>query len=55
MRTQSLFYGIAPAVMAIIAVAAGKLGRMTNRKNARLWVISLAWWSAWSPRSPGLR
>src|SRR6266705_482118 len=38
---QSLFYGIAPAVMAIIAVAAGKLGRMTNRKDARLWAISL--------------
>jgi chromate transporter len=38
---QSLFYGIAPAVMAIIAVAAAKLGRMTNRKDARLWAISL--------------
>src|SRR5262249_54598071 len=37
---QSLFYGIAPAVMAIIAVAAWKLARLTNRRDARLWVIS---------------
>jgi chromate transporter len=37
---QSLFYGIAPAVMAIIAVAAYKLGRLTNHHDARLWVIS---------------
>jgi chromate transporter len=37
---QSLFYGIAPAVMAIIAVAAYKLGRLTNRRDGRLWVIS---------------
>ncbi|MGH3391956.1 MAG: chromate efflux transporter [Actinomadura sp.] len=38
---QALFYGIAPAVMAIIAVAAYKLGRLTNRRDARLWVISI--------------
>ena len=37
---QSLFYGIAPAVMAIIALAAVKLGRLTNRADPRLWVIS---------------
>jgi chromate transporter len=37
---QSLFYGIAPAVMAIIAFAAGKLARLTNAKDPRLWVIS---------------
>jgi len=37
---QSLFYGIAPAVMAIIAVAAVKLARLTNGRDARLWVIS---------------
>jgi chromate transporter len=36
----SLFYGIAPGVMAIIGIAAVKLGRLTNRKDARLWVIS---------------
>ena len=38
---QALFHGIAPAVMAIIAVAAYKLGRLTNRKDARLWAISV--------------
>jgi chromate transporter len=37
---QALFYGIAPAVMAIIAVAAYKLARMTNRRDLRLWAIS---------------
>ncbi len=39
---QALFYGIAPGVMAIIAVAAVKLARLTNRTDARLWVISIA-------------
>ena len=38
---QSLFYGIAPAVMAIIAVAAVKLARLTDEKDLRLWGISL--------------
>ncbi|HEV2371975.1 MAG TPA: chromate efflux transporter, partial [Streptosporangiaceae bacterium] len=38
---QSLFYGIAPAVMAIIAIAAYKLARLTNRRDARLWAISV--------------
>jgi chromate transporter len=37
---QSLFYGIAPAVMAIIAIAAYKLARLTNRRDVRLWAIS---------------
>jgi chromate transporter len=37
---QSLFYGIAPAVMAIIAIAAVKLARLTNRRDTRLWAIS---------------
>jgi chromate transporter len=37
---QALFHGIAPAVMAIIAVAAYRLARLTNRKDARLWAIS---------------
>ncbi|HEX8098567.1 MAG TPA: chromate efflux transporter [Actinomycetota bacterium] len=37
---QSLFYGIAPAVMAIIATAAVKLARLTNGSDVRLWVIS---------------
>lgn len=39
---QALFYGIAPAVMAIIAVAAVKLARLTNRTDPRLWGISAA-------------
>jgi chromate transporter len=37
---QALFYGIAPAVMAIIAVAAVKLARLTNERDARLWALS---------------
>jgi chromate transporter len=37
---QALFYGIAPGVIAIIAVAAVKLGRLTNRKESKLWIIS---------------
>ncbi len=36
----SLFYAIAPAVMAIIALAAVKLLRLTNRRDRRLWAIS---------------
>jgi chromate transporter len=39
---QSLFYGIAPAVMAIITLAAIKLLRMTDRRDWRLWLISTA-------------
>ena len=38
---QSLFYGVAPAVMAIIAVAAYKLARLTDRTDARLWTITI--------------
>jgi chromate transporter len=38
---QSLFYGIAPAVMAVIAVAAVKLARLTNRRDPKLWTITL--------------
>ena len=37
---QSLFYGIAPAVMAIITIAAVKLVRMTDGHDWRLWIIS---------------
>jgi len=37
---QSLFYGISPAVIAIIVLATAKLARLTNSKDARLWVIS---------------
>jgi chromate transporter len=38
---QALFHGIAPAVMAIIAVAAYKLARITNHRDVRLWAISV--------------
>ncbi len=38
---QALFYGVAPAVMAIIALAAVKLARLTNHTDRRLWAISL--------------
>jgi chromate transporter len=38
---QALFYGIAPAVMAIIAIACYRLARLTNRRDWRLWTISL--------------
>ena len=37
---QALFYSIAPAVMAIIAIAGYKLLRLTDRSDWRLWVIS---------------
>ena len=37
---QSLFYGIAPAVMAIITIAAVKLVRMTDGRDWRLWIIT---------------
>jgi chromate transporter len=38
----ALFYGIAPAVMGIIAVAAVKLARLTNERDVRLWIITVA-------------
>jgi chromate transporter len=38
---QALFYGVSPAVMAIIALATAKLARLTNRTDRRLWAISL--------------
>lgn len=37
---QAVFYGIAPAIMAIIAIAAVKLARLTNKADWRLWGIS---------------
>ena len=37
---QAVFYGIAPAIMAIIAIAAVKLARLTNKSDLRLWAIS---------------
>jgi chromate transporter len=38
---QSLFYGIAPAVMAVIAVAAVKLARLTDKLDPKLWAITV--------------
>jgi chromate transporter len=38
---QGLFYGIAPGVMAIIAIAAVKLARLTDGRDARLWSITI--------------
>ena len=37
---QALFYGIGPAVMAIIAIAAYRLLKLTDRADWRLWAIS---------------
>ncbi len=37
---HSLFYGIAPAVMAIIAIAAVRLAILTDKRDAKLWFIS---------------
>jgi chromate transporter len=37
---QALFYGIAPGVIAIIALAAVKLARLTNTTDRRLWATS---------------
>jgi chromate transporter len=39
---QWLFHGIAPVVVAIIAVAAWKLAKLTNKGDRRLWAISVA-------------
>jgi chromate transporter len=36
---QALFYGIGAAVIAVIAIAAGKLSRSTNRRDPLLWAI----------------
>ncbi len=37
---QAVFYGVAPGVMSIIAIAAYKLAKLTNRRDLRLWAIS---------------
>lgn len=39
---HSLFYGIAPGVVAIIVIAAVRLARLTNRQDRRLWAITAA-------------
>ena len=40
--TQALFYGIGAAVIGIIAIAAYKLARSTNKKDPLLWIIFAA-------------
>jgi chromate transporter len=37
---QAVFHGIAPGVVAIIALAAVKLARLTNGRDVRLWAIT---------------
>src|SRR5206468_12106441 len=39
-QVQSIFFGVGPAVMAIIAIAAYKLARSTNRHDPLLWTIA---------------
>jgi chromate transporter len=38
---EDIFYGVGPAVIAIIAIAAYKLGRSTNKREPMLWAIAL--------------
>jgi chromate transporter len=38
---QDLFFGVGPTVMAIIAIAAYKLARTTNRRDPVLWAIAV--------------
>lgn len=47
---QALFYGIGAAVIAIIAIAAYKLSRSTNKRDPMLWVIftALAMVTVWA-------
>src|SRR5206468_12151384 len=39
-QVHSVFFGVGPAVIAIIAIAAYKLGRSTNKADPRLWAIA---------------
>jgi chromate transporter len=40
-QVQSIFFGVGPAVMAIIAIAAYKLARATNKQDPVLWAIAV--------------
>jgi chromate transporter len=40
-QVHSVFFGVGPAVMAIIAIAAYKLGRTTNKSDPLLWGIAV--------------
>jgi chromate transporter len=39
-QVQSVFFGVGPAVLAIIAIAAYKLARSTNKRDPLLWAIA---------------
>src|SRR5213080_1425831 len=39
-QVQSIFFGVGPAVMAIIAIAAYKLARSTNKRDPILWLVA---------------
>ncbi|HJQ51279.1 MAG TPA: chromate efflux transporter [Gaiellaceae bacterium] len=39
-EVQSIFFGVGPAVMAIVAIAAYKLARSTNKQDPALWLIA---------------
>src|SRR5205823_1037735 len=39
-QVESIFFGVGPAVMAIIAIAAYKLARSTNKRDPILWTIA---------------
>lgn len=39
-QVESVFFGVGPAVIAIVAVAAHKLARSTNRRDPVLWAIA---------------
>src|SRR5439155_1083322 len=39
-QVQSVFFGVGPAVMAIIAIAAYKLARSTNKSDPVLWLLA---------------
>src|SRR5919201_3842 len=37
---QDVFFGVGPAVLAIIAIAAFKLARTTNKRDPVLWIVA---------------
>lgn len=41
-QVESIFFGVGPAVMAIIAIAAYKLARSTNKRDPILWFLAAA-------------
>src|SRR5205814_2749968 len=41
-QVQSIFFGVGPAVMAIIGIAAYKLARSTTKTDPILWLVAAA-------------